>query len=112
MIHSRLFAEAVESNSKWSYMDQFMSRHPTDRPLIAQFCGNDPEYLLKACMAMEKENFVDAVDLNLGCPQNIAKRGIYTKILYYMFYLVLQAFMEHFCKTSGSWCIDLSPLFI
>jgi len=51
----------------------------SDRPLVAQFCGNDPQLLLKA--AKHVEHLVDAVDINLGCPQGIAKRGHYGSFL-------------------------------
>eukprot|EP00929_Paragymnodinium_shiwhaense_P119527 TRINITY_DN9143_c0_g1_i1.p1 TRINITY_DN9143_c0_g1~~TRINITY_DN9143_c0_g1_i1.p1 ORF type:complete len:483 (-),score=76.32 TRINITY_DN9143_c0_g1_i1:820-2232(-) len=46
---------------------------PGDRPLVAHFCGNDPEVLLAAAKHVVKD--VDAIDLNLGCPQRVAHAG-------------------------------------
>lgn len=46
-----------------------------DRPLIAQFAGNCTDWLVQAGRIVE--NRVSAVDLNLGCPQNIARKGHY-----------------------------------
>ncbi|KAK6457323.1 dihydrouridine synthase-domain-containing protein [Scheffersomyces xylosifermentans] len=77
MFHARLFAtEQKYRDSMWSELDGDTER---DRPLIVQFCANDPKILLNAAKMVE--NKCDAVDLNLGCPQGIAKKGKYGSFL-------------------------------
>lgn len=73
MLHSRMMTEADD------YKATFFSTSAADRPVIAQFCGNDPDTLLRAAKMVEDE--VDAVDINLGCPQGIARRGHYGSFL-------------------------------
>lgn len=100
MIHARMFLE------KPGYRNKFWK--PTgmpaeDRPLIAQFCGNDKDVLLQAMKFVEGQvdgEFDDSpfyfyhnqyvlsigsgfpgVDINCGCPQSIAKRGGYGAFL-------------------------------
>ncbi|KAJ7494293.1 dihydrouridine synthase-domain-containing protein [Mycena galericulata] len=81
MIHAKLFADSTRK-----YRNQFFDvpsgeegEPTTDRPLIVQFCANDPEYLLTSAKVVEKH--CDAVDINLGCPQDIARRGKYGAFL-------------------------------
>ena len=73
MIHARLFVESPK------YRQEIFSTSTRDRPLLAQFCANDPEMLLKAASLIAP--YCDGVDINFGCPQRIAKRGNYGAFL-------------------------------
>lgn len=73
MINSRQFI-----NSK-KYREEMFQTTEADRPLIAQFCGNDPEILTQAGKFVQ--DHCDGIDLNFGCPQKIAKRGRYGAFL-------------------------------
>ena len=46
-----------------------------DRPLVVQLAANNGERLLTAALAVQ--SMCDAVCLNLGCPQRVARRAMY-----------------------------------
>lgn len=69
MLHARLFCQGAP------YRAEHFTTCETDRPLLAQFCANDPATFVEA--AKYVQHCVDGVDLNLGCPQHIASRGRY-----------------------------------
>jgi tRNA-dihydrouridine synthase 1 len=48
-----------------------------DRPLILQLAGDDPETMCEAALLAESTGLFDAIDINLGCPQERAKEGHY-----------------------------------
>ncbi|PIA16191.1 Dus-domain-containing protein [Coemansia reversa NRRL 1564] len=74
MINAKLFYQANKG-----YIKEQWQTNDNDRPVIVQFCANDPDMLLNAAKLVVEG--ADAVDLNLGCPQNIAKRGHYGSYL-------------------------------
>lgn len=69
MLNAKIFLEHT------GYREREFQTCAEDHPLIAQFCGHDPDTIARA--AKQVQDRVEAVDLNLGCPQNIAKKGHY-----------------------------------
>lgn len=77
MFHAKLFAKSEKyRRDMWCDID---GDPEIDRPLVVQFCANDPSYLLEAAKLVQDK--CDAVDLNLGCPQGIARKGRYGSFL-------------------------------
>ncbi|OBZ90759.1 tRNA-dihydrouridine(16/17) synthase [NAD(P)(+)], partial [Choanephora cucurbitarum] len=76
MFHARLFSDPIGGPK---YRADQWSSSKEDRPLVVQFCANDPDILLQAAKMVEDD--CEAVDLNLGCPQHIAKKGRYGSFL-------------------------------
>ena len=73
MLHAANFA------SDEVYRQDNFDPHPSDRPLVVQFCGDVPATLLAAARHVEAR--CDAVEINCGCPQGIARRGHYGAFL-------------------------------
>ena len=76
MYHARLFG-TTESYRKQQLCDEDYTEN--DKPLVIQFCSNKPNELVDAVKLVK--NKCDAVDLNLGCPQGIARKGHYGAFL-------------------------------
>jgi tRNA-dihydrouridine synthase 1 len=69
MINAEIFVTNPE------YQHELFTTCAEDRPLVVQIAANDPKKLLQAAQMVA--NQCDAIDINLGCPQPIARRHHY-----------------------------------
>ena len=85
MIHSKCYYQQPKYRSNYKF---------DDTP-IAQICGNSVEHVLNSARLLEPH--CSAIDLNLGCPQQIASRGNYGAFLMEK-PEVVSALVEALCK--------------
>ena len=52
---------------------------PGEHPLVIQIVGNDPTEMRRTAKTLQR--FGDAIDINLGCPQTVARKGGYGAFL-------------------------------
>jgi tRNA-dihydrouridine synthase 1 len=69
-----------------TYLPSVLQSCAEDRPLVVQVCGNDPATMAMAAVKIEEYcnsslHGLDAIDVNLGCPQKRAKEGHYGSYL-------------------------------
>jgi tRNA-dihydrouridine synthase 1 len=89
------------------YLPAFLSEHDccfeeigySTRPLVVQVCGNDPDTLSAAVGILASSGRCDAIDFNLGCPQDRAKDGLFgsyllDKCYWPLVYSCVEAMME------------------
>lgn len=75
MVNSKAFM-ATSSNP---IINQWYTTSTLDRPLVVQICGDNPETMASTCLVLQ--DYCDAIDINLGCPQEVAKKGHYGSFL-------------------------------
>lgn len=75
MVHCKQFllSKSNGESNKWFTTDN------EESDLVVQLCGNDPQCMLE--VGKKVQPYCDAIDINFGCPQNIAKRGYYGSYL-------------------------------
>jgi len=75
MVNCKVYNRSKSSpvNNHWFTTDS------SDRPLVIQICGDNPEEMLQTCLSLQ--DHCEAIDINFGCPQDVAKRGNYGSYL-------------------------------
>ncbi|MES1915486.1 MAG: hypothetical protein MHM6MM_007419 [Cercozoa sp. M6MM] len=80
-----------------------------DRPLFVQFCSNEPQQLLEAAQRVQRH--CDAVDINFGCPQGIARKGNYGSFLLEQ-PQVMKSLIETLAQAHQKWLRRARPEFV
>lgn len=77
-----LFSEQLVSDPK--YVEEMLRTCPEEAgKVVVQICGNDPQVMAMAtAICKEKMCGLAAIDINLGCPQAIAKAGRFGSYLH------------------------------
>jgi len=71
MIHATIYIKDE------TFRKKAFESNEEDWPSIAQLAGRDPDAMVEAAKLLEKSGACCAVDVNLGCPQRVAKKGAY-----------------------------------
>ena len=83
MLHAKLFVKDATYRQQFFFSQSLGTLEDTasrsDRPLVVQFAGDNAQDLVAAAKMVR--HYVDAVDVNLGCPERIAKKGHYGSFL-------------------------------
>ena len=81
MLHARNFVSSKSFRSdNYDFNTEMEGLKYGNPPLIAQIAGDDVGYMTEAATILS-ESGVDGIDINLGCPQAIAKKGNYGAFL-------------------------------
>lgn len=75
MVHCKHFLSTKSSPTK----NRWYTTNNDEPSLVIQIAGNDPIIMLEASKKLQMH--CKAIDINFGCPQNIAKRGFYGSFL-------------------------------
>lgn len=68
-------ADGICSEKGSSHVTQRLKFTETERPLVAQIWGTNPDTFFKAAQKIQEMGF-DGLDINMGCPErNVVKKG-------------------------------------
>ncbi len=75
--HTRLYTEMMVTGSLiFGDRSRFLDFDRSEHPVIVQLGGSDPEQLAQ-CAAMAEQQGYDEINLNVGCPSNRVKKGMF-----------------------------------